>query len=172
MNKSFDQQKMLLDKEEFLKESKTTPNKAIKSYVVLEPIEHQGVTRVRVTARDENLDVLWGVMISEGLMPSGNSTPVAIYSSLRNMIREKLSDPKPKHEITSDPYESISHCKAAINELIDESLKRTVQIKKKNAITNTRADDVASILWDTLQQLSYSLDKLGIKSSSSTGSEK
>ena len=171
MRKSFDQQKLMLDFEECLDESKTKPNKTINTYVVLEPVEHQGVTRVRVTARDEEMNLIWGVMVSEGLLPTSSPTPVSFYSSLRRLIRDNLANTKPKYEISPDPYEAIEYCENSIKELLKEASKKTVQVKSKKETTDARANDVANILLDALQQLSYSLEKAGIKVSSSTGKE-
>ena len=95
MKKTFDQLRLTLSEDELVNHELTFPSQAYRSYFVLEPITHQGITRVSVTARDENMNVLWGSMVCEGHLPSGETTPVALYSAMRTLIRKHLQDTKP-----------------------------------------------------------------------------
>lgn len=163
MAKTFDQLLKEHSPEEMLNPELTHPSKAMPSYIVLEPITHQGITRVSLTARDAQMRTLWGTMASEGLLPPGDPTPVALYSPLRQLIREYLQDPKPRHEVTDDPYASIERCVTDIQKLLDVAKKRTVGVKVKKTQTHARASAVADAAWDCLRQLSHSLGAIGIK---------
>jgi hypothetical protein len=163
MGKTFDQLLQDHSPQEMLNSELAHPAKALLSYLVLEPITHQGVTRVSVSARDERMQTLWGTMASEGLMGPGEPTPVAFYSALRSLVREFLQNPKPRHEVTDDPYASIERCIADIQKLLDVAKKRTVGVKVKKTQTHARAAAVADAAWDCLRQLSHSLGAIGIK---------
>jgi hypothetical protein len=150
-----------------------SPNRVIPANIVLEPNSHQGVARVRVTARDEEFNLLWGVNVSEGLMPAESPTPVAFYGRLREMIRENLTDPAPRHELTKDPFVALQFCLSRIRDMLSKCEKETVLVKKKSDVTETRASKVADILFDTLRQMNYDLSEIGILSpSSATDTEK
>ncbi len=163
MGKTFDQLLTEHSTDEMLDPELTDPAKALRSFVVLEPVTHQGVTRVSVTARDENMKVLWQTIASEALLPPGEPTPVALSSAMRVMIREHLQNPKPRHEVTDDPYAAIERCVGDIQKLLTIAKKRTVGIKVKKAQTHARAAAVADAAWDCLRQLSHSLGAVGIK---------
>jgi len=162
MTKTFDQLRLTLSDDELVNHELTFPNQAYRSYFVLEPITHQGITRVSVTARDENMNVLWGSMVCEGHLPSGETTPVALYSAMRTLIRKHLQDPKPRHETTSDPYAAIEYCSREIGKLLTIANSRTLDVKKRSEKTDDRAAVVADALWDTLRHLAHSLRTAGI----------
>lgn len=92
MTKTFDQLRQTLSEDELVNHELTFPSEAYRSFFVLEPITHQGITRVSVTARDENMNVLWGSMICEGHLPSGETTPVALYSTMLTQVSKQLQD--------------------------------------------------------------------------------
>lgn len=92
MAKTFDQLRLTLSEDELVNHELTFPSEAYRSFFVLEPITHQGITRVSVTARDENMNVLWGSMICEGHLPSGETTPVALYSTMLTQVSKQLQD--------------------------------------------------------------------------------
>jgi hypothetical protein len=167
MAQTFDQILKEHSPEEMLDTELTSPSKALRSFIVLEPIKHQGITRVSLTARDEQMRTLWGTIASEGLLPAGEPTPVALYSPLRQLIREHLQDPKPRYEVTDDPFASIEKCLLDIQRLLEVAKKRTLGVKNKNGKTTERAAVVADALWDCLRQLSQSLGVVGIKGSGS-----
>jgi NTP pyrophosphatase (non-canonical NTP hydrolase) len=166
MSKTFDQQRLMLSEEELLDHELTRPNEAYRSFFVIEPITHNGVTRVALTARDEAMNILWGSMVCEGHLPPGDPTPVALYSAMRTLIRRHLDDPNPRHEITDDPYASIEYCTAEIGRLIEAAKSRTLDVKKKSSMTDERAELVADILWDSLRQLSHAMRAVGIQGGS------
>jgi hypothetical protein len=171
MQKTFDQ---------FLSESGTegigsieiAPHKLIPTNIVLEPNSHQGVARVRVTARDKDFKLLWGVNVSEGLMPAESPTPVAFYGRLREVIREHLSAPAPRHEITDDPFVAVQFCLNRIREMLSKCEKETLSVKKKSDTTETRASKIANILFDTLRQMNYDLSEIGIASPTTSSETK
>jgi hypothetical protein len=162
MKKTFDQLRLSLSEDELLDHQLTFPGEAYRSFLVLEPITHQGITRVSVTARDENMNVLWGSMICEGHLPPGETTPVALYSAMRTLIRKHLQEPKPRHETTPDPYASIENCSREIDKLLTIAKSRTLDIKKRSEKTDDRAAVIADALWDTLRRLAHSLRAAGI----------
>lgn len=137
--------------------------KVLESFVVMEPVTHQGITRVSVTARDKKMNVLWQTIASEGLLPPGEPTPVALSSAMRVLIREHLQNLKPRHEVTDDPYAAIERCVGDIHNLLAIARKRTVGIKVKKPETHARAASVADAVWDCVRQLSHSLGAVGIK---------
>jgi hypothetical protein len=140
----------------------TTPHTIIPCNVVLEPNTHQGITRVRVTARDKDFNLLWGVNMSEGLMPSDHPTPVAIYAALRTAIRSHLPDSAPAFEFTNDPYTAVDFCLQRLRETLNRCENVTVKVKKKSDTTTVRASRVATILFDTVRKLSEDLNEIGI----------
>lgn len=166
MQKTFNQ--MLVENgADNLDPAQISPNSVIPTNIVLEPNSHQGVSRVRVTARDKNFKLLWGVNVSEGLMPSESTTPVAFYGRLRELIREHLTDPAPRHELSKDPFVAVQFCISRIREILNKCEKETVLVKKKTDITEKRAEDVADIMFDLLRKMNYDLSQIGILSQSS-----
>lgn len=163
MSKTFDQLRQSLSVDDLLNHELTRPSEAYRSFFVLEPITHQGITRVSVTARDENMNILWGTMACEGHLPSGEPTPVALYSAMRALIRRHLQDPKPRHETSSDPYVAIEYCIREIDRLLDTAKTRTLAVKKKSETTDERAALVADAMWDTLRHLAHALRAIGIQ---------
>lgn len=162
MPKTFDQLRQTLTEDELLNHELTFPSEAFRSFFVLEPITHQGVTRVAVTARDEAMNILWGTMASEGHLRSHEPTPVAIFSAMRELIRKHLQDRKPRHELTADAYASIEYCIREIDGLMEAAHSRTLAVKKRSEKTDNRAALVADALWDTLRHLSHALRAVGI----------
>ena len=149
-----------------LSEQDIAPNRVIPCNMVLEPNSYQGISRVRVTARDKDFKLLWGANISEGLMPSEHPTPVAIYGALRAAVREKLPGAAPKYEFTEDPYLAIEFCLKRIRETLSRCENVTVKVKNKSDTTTERANRVAEILSDTLRKLSDDIGAIGISSGS------
>ncbi len=162
MTKTFDQLRLELSEDQLLDHKQTSPSKAYRSFFVLEPITHKGVTRVSVTARDEKMNLLWGSMICEGHLPASDPTPVALYSAMRSLIRQHLQDPKPRHETTADPYVAIEHCCKEIEKLLSSAKLNTLGIKKRSDKTNDRAAVIADSLWDALRLLSQTIRVSGI----------
>ena len=166
MQKTFDQ--LLVETgADNLDPAQISPNSVIPTNIVLEPNSHQGVSRVRVTARDKDFKLLWGVNVSEGLMPAESPTPVAFYGQLRELIRENLTDPAPRHELSKDPFVAVQFCLLRIRDMLNKCEKETVLVKKKSDTTENRAANVADILFDALRQMTYDLSEIGILSPSS-----
>jgi hypothetical protein len=147
-----------------LSEMDVKPHRMIPCNMVLEPNTYQGVTRVRVTARDKDFNLLWGVNMSEGVMPSDHPTPVAIYGALRAAVREHLPDAAPTFEFTEDPYVAIDFCLKRIRETLNRCENMTVKVKNKSETTSERANRVAEILFDTLRKLGEDVGAIGISS--------
>jgi len=147
------------------------PNKVIPCNVVLEPNTHAQQTRVRVTARDTEFKLLWGANISEPMIQAEHPTPVAVYGRLRELIRENVSNPKPRFEFTDDPYTAIDACHGKIQTLLQECVAKTVSVKNKSEVTNKRAEHIAGVLYDVVRQLSFGLQEIGLggESAQATG---
>ena len=141
----------------------TAPDVALKTTLVLEPNTHQGVARVRVTARDEKFNVLWGANVSEGILNPDSQTEVGFYSTLRGLIREHLPRERERFETTDAPYESIQRSVRTLSEYCSAIEDGTIKVKKKSTITTARAEAVADVLLDTLRTWSQSLREAGIK---------
>ena len=162
MAKTFDQQKLNLSCEELLKPTATVPNQAFEGAIALEPNVHSGVARVRVTARDKDMNTLWGANVSEHMLDPEGATDVAFYSELRALIRKHLPDARPQFETTSDPYESIAKSLESIGKYEDAIRKKTVGVKKKSPQTDDRSAAVANLLLDTLRIWNQELPLLGV----------
>lgn len=162
VGKTFDQMRREPTQRDLFDPEKTSPHVALHAAMTFEPNTHQGVRRVRVTARDENLEVLWGANVSEGMLDPERPTEVAFYSTLRELIRRHLPADRPKFETTDDPYESLRRSLSGIRDWCADIEESTVNVKKKSDVTTVCAEAVASLLLDTLRAWSQSLRDAGV----------
>lgn len=169
MQKTFDQ--ILQQNNGEIDGADVRPHKVIPANVVLEPNTHQGISRVRVTARDANFKLLWGVNISEDLMHAEHPTPVGVYTELRSFIRQHLSSTAPRFETTDNPFTAVSQLLSRIQDVLEKCKKNTMDVKLRSEQTEQRAKDVADILRNAFLQMTYELDQIGILTPPKTDNE-
>jgi len=161
--KTFDQIR-ILEPDAVKNPDAIAPNRVVPCNLVFEPNTHAQQTRVRVTARDADFNVLWGANISESMIPAEHPTPVAVYGRLREIIRENVSNPQPRFEVTENPYTAIEACDEKLRALLGECVAKTLSVKNKSDVTDKRAEHIARAMSDAVHQLTFMLNEIGIGS--------
>lgn len=95
---------------------------------------------VRVTARDEQGQTLWGVVASLPMLSSGEC-PVAIYDRLMELLKEKGIGGQ-SEELSHE--ESVNRAQTTLEELRTTiaSLQNGLDVKKPSEATARRADQL------------------------------
>jgi hypothetical protein len=114
------------------------PNSLIPCRLGLEPMG----AGVRITARDQDGRVLWGVVASEPMLKEGEF-PVGAYDRLRELLAEYGVDVRAKpvepKELVST---AISELDALVQTIID--LRASLEVKSPSEATARRAEVIRS----------------------------
>ena len=123
------------------------PCKAINARVVYEPLPEQG--HVRVTARTEAYELLWGVTASPGML-SQHPVEVAFYDRLVQQARQHLPA-----QSDASGTESISHVLHRVSQLRKclDDIEATLTPKKVSDKTEKRAATIVPDVNDAFRML-------------------
>lgn len=140
--KAYDDAGNLLFSEDVQKKEEGIHEKKIKGEVVFEPLS----TGVRVTARDENHNILWGYVASKETVSQIHCL-VAIYDALQELIKNELEK---RGSINDDNEDYMSVAQKNIDELklSLENLESTIKVKKVSKATIARAKNIAQVVKD------------------------
>lgn len=124
-----------------------SPHQAINARIVFEPMPAQG--HVRLTARSESYDLLWGVTASAKTLER-HPIEVAFYDELINLARQHLPT-----ETEVKGTESITHVLNGIAHLRKRlaAIEASVTPKKTSDKTEKRAAGLVPMINDAMRLL-------------------
>ena len=123
------------------------PHEAIDTRMVFEPMPEQG--HVRITARSESYDLLWGVIASPGML-TRHPVEVAFYEHLIDQAKMHLP---PQSERTGTGYVShVLKCVADLRKCLD-AIEKSLKPKKPSDKTEKRASAIVPDVNDALRLL-------------------
>ena len=131
------------------------PNKVVETRLVFEPLADQ--SRVRVTARTADYQLLWGVIASEGMIAQ-HPVPVAFYEALSQLTKQHMPDSD-----GATATASVSEASAAAKMLTDRvaDLLAKLDVKKVSDATLKRAALFRAAFRDALKNLESSISESG-----------
>jgi hypothetical protein len=118
------------------------PNTLNQGEVVFEPV----LNGVRVTARDKDHKLLWGVIASKGMLTQIHC-PVALYDTLQSSIADELRKQGLPSVEDSDPVASAKAAVDALQKTLND-LNKSVTVKKVSEATRERARVIKRIVND------------------------
>jgi hypothetical protein len=118
------------------------PNTLIQGEVVFEPV----LNGVRVTARDKDHKLLWGVIASKGMLTQIHC-PVALYDTLQSLIAGELRKQDLPSVEDSDPVASAKAAVEVLQKTLND-LNKDITVKKVSEATLERARTIKRIVND------------------------
>ena len=123
------------------------PHEAINSRIVFEPMSNQG--HVRITARSENFDLLWGVIASPGTL-SRHPVEVAFYDRLFEQAKHHIPS---LVTLSGTDAISLAHQRVAQLRKCLDALEELLTPKKISDKTEKRASGIVPDLNDAFRLL-------------------